>query len=103
MEPYDSIDFHLPGTAMCKMAYSACFGSDFSSLTTYISSLPLRVTKMTDLSSSTGRQVLALLAHWAMVATLQPPILLSITADQVIEKQPYLYSRFFHCFVLWCR
>lgn len=53
---------------------------------TYISSFPLRVTKMTDLSSSTGRQVLALLAHWAMVATLQPPILLSITADQVMES-----------------
>lgn len=63
---------------------------------TCTSSLPLRVTKMTDLSSSTGRQVLALLARWATVATLQPPILLSITADQVIEKQPYVFSRFFH-------
>ena len=95
MECYDSIDFHLHGTEMCKMVYSACFGSNFSSLVTYISSLPLRVTKMTDLSSSTGHQVLALLARWATVATLQPPILLSITADQVIEKQPYLFSRFF--------
>lgn len=57
---------------------------------TYISSVPLRVTKMTDLSSSTGHQVLALLARWAMVAILQPPILLSTTADQVIEKQAFI-------------
>lgn len=102
-ECYDSINFHLHDTETCKMAYSACFRSYFSSLMTYISSPPLRVTKMTDLSSSTGHQVLALLAHWAMVATLQPPILLSITADQVIEKQPYLFSRFFHYFVLCCK
>lgn len=65
-----------------------------------ISSLPLRVTKMTDLSSSTGHQVPALPAPWAMVGTPPPPILLSITADQVIEKQPYLFSRFFHYYVL---
>lgn len=103
MERYNSNDVRLHGTEMCKMAYSACLRSDFSSLMTYISSLPLRVTKMTDLSSSTGRQVLALLARWAMVATLQHPILLNITADQVIEKQPYLFSRFFHYFALCCK
>lgn len=44
---------------------------------------------MTDLSNSTGHQVLALPAHWVMVATLQHPILLSITADQVIENHPH--------------
>lgn len=47
---------------------------------------------MIDLSNSIGHQVLVLLDLWVMVATLQHPILLSITADQVIDKQAHLIS-----------
>lgn len=99
-ECQDSISCQLHGRVTHKTTHSACFGGCFPSLVMCISSLPLRVTKMTDLSSSTGHQALALLARWATVATLQLPILLSITADQVIEKQPHLFSRLSHYFIL---
>lgn len=35
MEHYNSIKFHLHSTETCEMAYSACFGSDLSSLMKY--------------------------------------------------------------------
>lgn len=51
---------------------------------------------MIDLSDSIGHRALVLLDLWVMVATLQHPILLSITADQVIDKQAHLISAFPH-------